>query len=999
MLWRIAIAVLVIFGICVSANAASSDKVVALSIERMPLADALSRFSAAADIDVAFSVGTPVPNVVTRPLEGSYRPDQALKELLRGTGLTYEFEMPTLVILRRKPTSGPRIPALLGGDDEDVRLPEVLVRGSAPPSALGARIMEDATPYVVFTRGVLQRSPAVSVAEFLGGASSAIASNSRTRPDPFTMLPDELDLRGFGSNQTLVLIDGERLPAHSFGGLPLQPGIESIPLSAIDRIELYQANRTARYGPGAAGGVINIIQRRDCSGLAQVDYGSTFSSGPDFRRVYLAHCFSFNDQFTHLRLSGSASEEGGLSTAERSFLMDGRQAINRGSPGYFVAQGLPPLGAQTNIRSLDGSPLFGPGTSSFASIPVGYTAADGLDPLRATAGRYDLGLAEGTQMFGGGDRSLRSGPKTNFLNGSLRHRFNDSLSASIDGILSTSEVRTPVSAADTGQFSGMVVLANAPNNPFGQNILVVVPLAGADVTLKSERTAGRLRAGLRLERQDWVVRAEVTGSQADLEWRRPSMSAGVPEAVAVGALDVMRDLQRDPLQLSEYIRDGYFTSLETDATSANLRVERKTRLWGWGPAAEFSAMYERREERFRQRDQFIGDPLLGVLSSSLAAEQRTIDSVFLDARVPLMGGAEQSSFSPSLDFQASGRVDFYSTRSRSSEGTSQAPASGTAAAFSANSTLLAIRFQPVEAITFRASRGTGFLPPTASQLAQPTPFQFAEGILRDPKRGGEPTQAFSVLGGGNPALRSESTRTWSVGFSLSSAALTASLDHIRTSKQDGIISPAELFFVDPARFEDLFPNRVQREPAQPGDTYEHGRIVGVDATSVNSSQVDMSAWDGWLEYKMPETRLGAVKFSLQATLQPTFRMRNGPSGEFDNLIGASGEYPLKLAAIGGVTLTQGRWGMGWSMRYLHPYRVSSNPAIVEAQGTSMVEGQSYHDLFLQYRAGLKRDIDLAFSVKNVFGTEPPFDAAATDYFSAFGDPRLSMYALSIVAHL
>ena len=995
MLWRIAIAALVLLGIGVNVKAADDDGVVRFRIERLPLAEALNRFAAQSDIDVAFAVGTPVPDF-KRGLHGLYRPEEALEKLLRNTGLVYEFETPNLVILRRNSASV-RIPALLGGDDQDRSLPEVLVRGSRFGSQVGARIMDDVTPYVVFTRSVLQRSPAVSVAEFLGSASSAIASNSRLRPDPVTLLPDEIDLRGFGSSQTLVLVNGQRMTGHSFGGLPLQPGIEAIPLSAIERIELYQANRSAVYGPGAAGGVINIVQRDDCSGLAQVDYGDTFSRGSNFRRVYLAHCFSPSDR-TQAKLSGSWSQEAELSTAERSFFLERRLDINRRRPEYFGMQGAPPLGAQTNIRSVDGSPLFGPGTPSYASIPTGYRSTDGLDPLRATAGRYDLRLAEGAQMFGGRDRALRSGPETTFFNGSLRHRFNDSITASLDAMRSTSEVSTPVSAADTSQFSTMLVLADAPNNPFRQNVLVTAPLGGADIRLESERAAGRVIGGVSFDLTDnWNGTLGLTWSRAELKSRRPLMSSAVAEKVAVGALDVMRDLQRDPLDLSDYIRhDGYSTSLRTDVASANLALRGVVSLGGWRPAY-VSAMYERQVEHFLQRDSVVEDPLLGILSSSLTSERRDIESAFADLRIPILGAGESSS-AQRLDIQASFRSDSYSPRSRTPDGAAGASGSDNSATFSAKSKFAAMRYQPWDAITFRGSWGTGFLPPTTSQLARPTFFPFPAGALRDAKRGGEPTQALSILGGGNPDLDPERTRTWSVGIVLQRPNLTASLDFIRTSMSDGIISPAELLFVDPAGFEDLYPGRVQREARQAGDPYEDGRIVGIDATAINSSQVDISAVDGWLEYKLPETRFGGVKFSLQATWQPTLRMRNGLTGAFENLIGASGEYPVEVAAIGGVTLARGRWGMGWSMRYLDHYRVSPNLAIEDTQGASQVKHQSFHDLYVQYRAGFQRDVELTFSVRNVFGKEPPFDAASADYFSAFGDPRLSMYALSLVTH-
>jgi iron complex outermembrane receptor protein len=73
--------------------------------------------------------------------------------------------------------------------------------------------------------------------------------------------PDQsVDLRGFGitgDQNTLVLIDGQRLSENE-----LTPARWStIPLSAIDRIEIVRGSGTVMHGGGATGGVINIITK------------------------------------------------------------------------------------------------------------------------------------------------------------------------------------------------------------------------------------------------------------------------------------------------------------------------------------------------------------------------------------------------------------------------------------------------------------------------------------------------------------------------------------------------------------------------------------------------------------------------------------------------------------------------------------------------------------------------------------------------------------------
>lgn len=74
-------------------------------------------------------------------------------------------------------------------------------------------------------------------------------------------IPDSpLDLRGFGvtgDQNTLVLVDGQRISENEL----VSARISSIPLDAIERIEILRGSGAVLYGGGATGGTINIITR------------------------------------------------------------------------------------------------------------------------------------------------------------------------------------------------------------------------------------------------------------------------------------------------------------------------------------------------------------------------------------------------------------------------------------------------------------------------------------------------------------------------------------------------------------------------------------------------------------------------------------------------------------------------------------------------------------------------------------------------------------------
>ena len=78
-----------------------------------------------------------------------------------------------------------------------------------------------------------------------------------------------VDLRGLGSERTLVLTNGHRM---GFGDVfELAPDINQVPGALIERIEVLTGGASSTYGSDAMSGVINFIMKKDFEGV-QVDY-------------------------------------------------------------------------------------------------------------------------------------------------------------------------------------------------------------------------------------------------------------------------------------------------------------------------------------------------------------------------------------------------------------------------------------------------------------------------------------------------------------------------------------------------------------------------------------------------------------------------------------------------------------------------------------------------------------------------------------------------------
>ena len=121
-----------------------------------------------------------------------------------------------------------------------------------------------------------QFSPALS--QF---TNSEIQANANTTPGISTV-----SLRQLGSNRNLVLIDGRRpTPVNGTGVVD----INSIPSSAIDRVEIISGGASSTYGADAVGGVVNFVLKKNFEGLNVDGQVSTTQRGDatEYRMAFL----------------------------------------------------------------------------------------------------------------------------------------------------------------------------------------------------------------------------------------------------------------------------------------------------------------------------------------------------------------------------------------------------------------------------------------------------------------------------------------------------------------------------------------------------------------------------------------------------------------------------------------------------------------------------------------------------------------------------------------
>jgi iron complex outermembrane receptor protein len=149
----------------------------------------------------------------------------------------------------------------------------------------GSRIrradVEGANPVSVMTAIDIEKFGITSIGDVLQSipsAGSAINTNSNNGGNGSTTL----NIRGVGSNRTLVLINGRRL-ATTLGG---SVDLNNIPSSIIERIEVLKDGASAVYGSDAVAGVVNIITRKDFEGVHASAYKGQYDEGDGVKESY-----------------------------------------------------------------------------------------------------------------------------------------------------------------------------------------------------------------------------------------------------------------------------------------------------------------------------------------------------------------------------------------------------------------------------------------------------------------------------------------------------------------------------------------------------------------------------------------------------------------------------------------------------------------------------------------------------------------------------------------
>ena len=243
-----------------------------------PLSDALLAVGRASGWEVMVA-SSDVAGRQAPPLKGMFTIRQAMDALLEGSDLGAEVGNGTVIIRGRTQAPGPVEPDP-ATSSEGIVVTCSRIRGAAPTSpvvSVSREAMRDAgqSDLGEAMRSVPQnfsggQNPGVAIGNFPNGSFNLNSASS-------------LNLRGLGPDATLTLLNGRRL---AYGGAGQSVDISTIPIDAVDRVEIVADGASALYGSDAVGGVANVILNRDYDGAAVSARWGAATDGGDVQQQY-----------------------------------------------------------------------------------------------------------------------------------------------------------------------------------------------------------------------------------------------------------------------------------------------------------------------------------------------------------------------------------------------------------------------------------------------------------------------------------------------------------------------------------------------------------------------------------------------------------------------------------------------------------------------------------------------------------------------------------------
>lgn len=611
---------------------------------------------------------------------------------------------------------------------------EKLQKMKVTGSRISTTDMEGPNPVDVYTASDIADMGAVSVDDVLRGLTqNGSGSYGNNATNSFAAGTSGVSLRGLGSSRTLVLLNGRRVANYAFGQNMNDTFVDlnSIPLSAVERIDVLKDGASALYGSDAIAGVINIILKRDYEGFEiKTKSGVTSEMDGEELNATITAGKTFNDDKTNIMVSFNAVNKGNIMREDRSNTSSADLTdrggfdwtSSRGNPGYAFDVDGNYLGALCG-QDANGNEL---------SCNYDYASDIAMIP---ESNRY----------------SLLS---------TINHQLNDDVNSFLELALNRVETTTISATTPTDENDGIIVAADNPFNTFGQDVklrhrMTAAPNRVNDVTTDSARIVTGLE-GLSY----WGER--------DIEWNA-DVGYHYTQTKNVGSGYINRAAYQALIDNGTYNPFSPHNSADSIAPAVTETTRKGKSQLAFLNAGAAMPVYELPagdiqmafggEFRYESAEdtpdsQVAAGEIIGSGGTSSKGDRNVI-AAYTEFMIPVHETTE---------LQLAGRFEHYNDFG------------------SAFSPKAAIRFQPHEIVVFRGSYSQGFKAPTLPELYMGSSTSYQNLVDTT----GEAAQ-FKVVSSGNEDLEAEKSESFNFGVVVEPIEdLSITADIYRITNKDKI---------------------------------------------------------------------------------------------------------------------------------------------------------------------------------------------------------------------
>jgi outer membrane receptor protein involved in Fe transport len=980
-----------------------------VSIGAGPLPQSLQTLERQTGIELLFDSSS-IIGLQSPAVRGNLSTEGALRQLLAKTDLTVRRAESGAWIVER-----PAAPPLAR---PDAVVPEILVVGQRTQNADIRRFENDVQPYTVVTKAEILGAHRDDVDQYF---TSRITANTQVVPTGLSQSADTgsaIDLRGLGSENTLVLIDGRRMPRLPISGTGFrQVDLNAIPLHAIKRIEVLTGTAGGIYGFGALGGVVNVVLDRDSRGLELHVTGGISSRGDAGRRaVEASFGHTSEDGRTDFTLFASHSQSDPLLVGQRGYAVRDRQ-LNAELLGQMALLEQP-HGNSVSVLGLGSNLVFKPefGGAALPSdhtfLPTGFSgsAAALATTLTQHAGQMDFTLAEGDAHS-----DLGSNPRSDALLVNVRHRFSEGLEAYADAVVLRSRGESNNRRSD----GSAIMSPTSPANPFTSYIAVYFPVSRMDQQVAKRVESTRYTAGIMTKLPlDWRGTAEASlGSfryTVSTFGQTPSQDFlflfGNPSDLDVNPLGDWNAFQHAMTADPNRFSSGY--TFHDHFSDDSLRLAGPVFSIGAGPTT-LTLLAEHWKEDVPTSSQIDSSEFGGMTDTTLTpifSRSSATTSLYAELRSRVFAASAPAPPLQGLELQlAVRRDDERDDFARNPSGNDDA--GRVHARFVGTVYTAGAKITPWPWLMLRGSYATGEQPPPLYALRERDQQITTGASIADPKRGGTYLGMDGPVlykGEGDESLEAVRTSTAFWGtvltpFGEDGPRLAIDFSRIRETRDLLSLTPDLVM-----AHEDFWPQRVIRAPLTDADRakgYTAGRVIVIDTRDMNGAARNVDAIDAHAEWP-----LRFLNGRLRLYADATYQMNNREMGFFQPDMQSAGYFngPLKWRANGGVDWSTDRLTIGTNLQYFGSSLVIQqgqlpilNDLTVEAQGSRYIPSQVYLDLHTTWRFPIRDpaqspELALDFGIINVLDRAPPRESSFIDMgpgYSRYGDPRQRRFEL------